>query len=206
MSQISFINKIKDIEITDADFSVSESPLDFIRSYENPYPTCQRITQRTLYNTRGQSLTKALAGQYHIARMRVNGEVDTRSIVEFARGRSKSSAELPQRTLLVDQVYTRGLSSRRLFQEYIMKMAQDVDARYVVFAGDALDENNSFVTKINLNLLPAEGDIYRDTEWGDEVLAIDLNKYKESRNDQELLPLMDKRIALNWSSLSKLSA
>ncbi len=172
------MNQIKMVRLPQADgpssydFVVTEEPLAFLLSGEHPYYTCQRIVEPTGQNSLGRPVNRARSGQFILAQVRKGDISVSRSVLEIAKEKKSG-----QKVLLVERLYTNGLVPSQAFQKKVIEWAlRTGEIRYVVFAGGVRGDQSEFEVFIDLELLPTDGAIYRDTDWTSRVRAIDLNK------------------------------
>lgn len=143
LEQIIQVQKIDYTKYDKIFFEVTSDPVAFIRSGEEPYRTCQRITEPTAHNKDGIPINRVSQGQFLLARIVAfkkdgTSEVVSRSILEVARFEKNfdlkkrlidmifsqtREVSSPERILLVERIYQTGLFPSHVLQGLIRNWA-----------------------------------------------------------------------------------
>jgi hypothetical protein len=182
LQQILFVQRMQRDMPTSGRFSITEDPVDFIRSGERPYYTCQRINEPTGFNKNGMPVTRVRHGQFFLGRVDVGDKPEMRSVLEIAR-----SARDQEKVLLVERFYSSGLVPGRSFQQAIIDWAISTkEIRYIAMSGASF--GNEVTSLIDLEFLPTDAPVYRDTKWPGRQAVLDLEKYQRMSGQ---IPSMD---------------
>ncbi len=177
INQIKLVNQNLDVEIKDAEFSIDNDPHEIIRAGEKPFYTCQRIIDVTGHNGEGKPITRALYNHFTLAQAKVNGEVDSRSILELAPCHVVNSHET-KTALLVEWLYSKALVPSEDFYESIIDWAlYNTSIDYAVIPSYHCKHYPR--CEVSVSPIDTKGYlVYRDTKWGTHN-AIDLNAIRE---------------------------
>jgi hypothetical protein len=166
---INQIGQIKPLDITEIKkitFNIEDDPQVFVQSFREPYPTCQRLTEPTQYNTQGQPINRSRQGQFLVASVKIeykdgHEEIAARSQLELARVSAGPEVDAP--VLIAERSYT-GFFPVKIVQDQIANWASGDGhfIHYLVFA-DSYSEQQFMRTRIPMGFLPSDGVIYRDT-------------------------------------------
>ncbi len=180
-NQLLIVQRYREDTARDATFVITEAPVDFIRSAEKPYYTCQRITEPTGENKEGRPINRASQGQFILAKAFFEeSDPEIRSILEVAM--ASATGKKGQKVLLVERLYSTGAIPSRDFQNQIIQWAAETgEFDYVAISGSRFPENIS--TQIEIELMPSIRPIYRDTDWPRTMMALDIVKYKARREN-----------------------
>lgn len=177
LDQIAVVQQMDAKQLGKLRFVVTEDPVEFIRSGERPYNTCQRCVEPTGQNGHGTPVNRPRQGHFLLAQVRdQEGEVLARSILEIARSQEWDGTS--KKVLLVERIYQKGVISTKSFQRHILDwVLQDKEISYVVFSGGGGEPRA--MKSIEVELLPSDGKIYRDTLWSSRMQAVDMEVYRK---------------------------
>jgi len=195
LDQVLIVQKRRGDAPRNAEFIITDDPVEFIRSGEKPYYTCQRITEPTGVNSKGEPINRANQGQFLLAQVKIDGYPEARAILEIASEKGSG-----KKILVVERLYTSGEVPSRMFQKQVMEWTIGTGLiDHIVFAGTIMPEDVS--TEVSMELLYSASDIYRDTTWPARLSVLDIEKYKKKK-EVELAPMGRMRAGSSSSSYS----
>lgn len=179
IGQLSVINRNKGVEIKEANFKITTDAQEIIRSGEKPMFTCQRIIDDTKQSADGRPITRALYNNFALAQTKVNGEIESRSILEVVSF-VEDVFEGKESLMLVERLYSKGLvSAKKFYGSIIDWAAKHTDLNAVAIPEPYL---SSYPTKpVSMDIPDYDAPIYRDTDWSKVKFVVDLEQYRKDQ-------------------------